>query len=457
MSKTKKKSILIIGVVVFAILSFVFFLVFSAFKTEKSISLKDSQGDIFAYIEWDGVSESFVSEDEYAKAYACTAFNEALKIIEEQQKDADGDIKDYFFKNVTEITTNYDKEFSLRLNEAFQKNNMQDFSCEMAVTDLNGRLIAVFSAGNEEAPYSVSNNYVGSTIKPLSVFAPAIETGMFNWSSMIEDAPVSQIQNESGEYTDWPVNANNEYTYEKMSLADALLNSTNTVAVRLLKGVGVTKVIDTLEYKYGFDLEYEKQKVKSTDETEVLGNIALGYLYKGASVIDMAGCFQPFANGGFYNKPMAVDEIFNGETSLYKAEYENQQVISDSTAEIVNKMLQNVVGGGTGKDAYVPGIRVGGKTGTTSGNKDNWFVGFTPEYSCAVWHSFSEKGNIAPEIFASVFENLETVENSYPHCDEVISKPYCNVSGKLRGTNCKMINRGYYTENKLPAVCDECK
>ena len=457
MSKTKKKSFVIIGVAVLAILCFMIFLLVSAFKTEKSIPMKDLQGEIFAHVEWDGVSEKFVADDEYVKAYACTAFNEALDIVSLQQKEFKGDIKDYFFENVTEIKTNFNKDFSVRLNEAFQKSDLQDSSCEMAVTDLNGKLIAVFTTGNEETPYSVTDTYVGSTIKPLSVFAPAIETGKYNWSSMIEDAPVSQIKNEFGEYTDWPVNANNEYTYENVTLADALMDSTNTVAVHLLKAIGVKKAMDTLENKYGFNLEYEKEKTKSTDETEVLGNIALGYLYKGASVIDMAGSFQPFANGGFYSKPLAVDEILSGETSIYKAEYKGQRVISEATTEVLNKMLQNIARGGTGKDAYVDGVKVGGKTGTTSGNKDNWFVGFTPEYSCAVWHSFSEKGNIAAAIFASVFENIEAVENSYPHSDDVISEFYCNKSGKLRSANCKTANRGYYVKNNVPTICDECK
>ena len=117
MSKTKKKSILIIGVVVLAILSFIIFLVFSEFKTEKSIPLKDSQGEIFAYVEWDGVSENFVSEDEYAKTYACTVFNEALKIIEEQQENVGEDkelVRYVFFKLVAGEFVNLGS-FTLRL------------------------------------------------------------------------------------------------------------------------------------------------------------------------------------------------------------------------------------------------------------------------------------------------------------------------------------------------------
>jgi penicillin-binding protein 1A len=125
--------------------------------------------------------------------------------------------------------------------------------------------------------------------------------------------------------------------------------------------------------------------------------------------------------------------------------------------DIMNKMLQLVVRGGTGEKANIKGVKVGGKTGTTSGNADNWFVGFTPEYTCAVWHSTLTSGNIAPDIFADVFEGIEVENNNYPHIGNVISKPYCQLSGKLRGNGCKFINRGYYASNNLPEICDECK
>lgn len=457
MCKSNKKNIAIICAVVLGILSFITFLVITAFKTDKAIALKDSKGEVFATVEWNGTSENYVAEEEFVKAYAAAAFNEAVKIVEVQEKLEAEKSKKYFFDNVTELKTNFDRDFSLRLKDAFEKREGEEFSCEMAITDLNGKLIAVFSTGNEEQPYSVSNNYVGSAIKPFSVFAPAIETGRYNWSSMIVDSPVSQVMDENGEYKDWPVNANDTYTYENVALVDALMKSTNTVAVKLLQEVGVKKSIGALENRYAFNLDYEKKKVTGTSEDEVLGNIALGYLYKGASVIDMAGNFQVFANGGLYTKPVAVDEIINGETSLYKAEYESKRVLSQTTAEIMNKMLQLVVRGGTGKNANINGVKVGGKTGTTTGNEDNWFVGFTPEYTCAVWHSVTTSGNIAPDIFADVFEGVEVENNNYPHIGNVVSKPYCQQSGKLRGKGCKFANRGYFASNNLPEVCDECK
>ena len=455
--KVKNKSaVFAVAGCALAIVIFVAMLMASVLKTEKSILIKDKNGEVFATVEWDGVKETFESDNQFMKTYVAIAFDEAQSVIAKKENVSENKIKKYVFKNVTEIRTNFDKGAFLKLKSACEQQGFENTSCEIAISDLNGKLVAVFSVGNKENGFELSRNYVGSAIKPLSVFAPALESGKYNWSSMIVDSPVSKVQDDEGKMSDWPVNADGKYTYEPVAIVDSLINSTNTVAVKLLQGVGVSKSMDALEKKYGFNLDYERQKIESTDETEVLGNIALGYLYNGATVVDMAGNFQPFANGGVYTKPVAVDEVLDGDKVLYKTEYRSKRFLSESTAEIMNRMLQLVVQGGTGKNAKVEGLKVGGKTGTTSGNQDNWFVGFTPDYTCAVWHSFSEKGNVAPDIFADVFENVKSENKVFPHKKGVISELYCKKSGKLKGENCDNTSRGYYLHNKLPEICDKC-
>lgn len=456
MKQKNKSAVFAVAGSILAVVILVAVLMVTVLKTEKSILIKDNKGEVFAVAKWDGVKETFETDNQFMQTYASLAFEEVQSIIAEQEKLTEKKINKYIFNNVTEIKTNFDKGAFLKLKAACEQQGFENTSCEIAISDLNGKLIAVFSVGNKENPLSLSRNYVGSAIKPLSVYAPALESGKYNWSSMVVDSPVSKVQEENGKLSDWPVNADDSYSYEKEIIVDSLMNSTNTVAVKLLQGVGVSKSMDALEYKYGFNLDYERQKIKSTDETEVLGNIALGYLYNGATVVDMAGNFQPFANGGVYTKPVAVDEILNDNQILYKGKYINKKVLSEETAEIMNRMLQLVVQGGTGKNAKVEGLKVGGKTGTTSGNQDNWFVGFTPDYTCAVWHSFSEKGNVAPEIFSDVFENVKSENKVFPHKNGVISEVYCEKSGKLQGGNCKNTRRGYYVHNKLPEVCNEC-
>ncbi len=456
MKLKNKNAVFAVAGGIFAVVILLAILMTTVLKTDKSILIKDSKGEAFAVAKWDGVKESFETDDQFMQTYASIAFEEVESIIAKQENLTEKKIKKYIFNNVTEIRTNFDKGAFLKLKSACEQQSFEGTACEIAISDLNGKLIAVFSVGNKENPLSLSKNYVGSAIKPLSVYAPALESGKYNWSSVLVDSPVSKIQEEDGNLSDWPVNADNSYSYEKEIIVDSLINSTNTVAVKLLQGVGVSKSMDALERNYGFNLDYERQKIESTDETEVLGNIALGYVYSGATVVDMAGNFQPFANGGVHTVPVAVDEILNDDQVLHKEKYINKRVLSESTAEIINKMLQMVVRRGTGKNAAVNGLKVGGKTGTTSGNQNNWFVGFTPDYTCAVWHSFSEKGNVAPDIFADVFENVKPINNDFPHKNGVISKVYCKKSGKLKSENCGSTSRGYYVHNKLPEACDEC-
>lgn len=457
MKLKNKSAVIAVTVGILAVVILVAILMATVLKTEKSILIKDNEGEVFAVAKWDGVKETFETDNQFMQTYASIAFEEAESIIAEKENLTEKSIKKYIFKNVTEIKTNFDKVAFLKLKSACEEQGFENTACEIAISDLNGKLIAVFSVGNKEDGLALSKNYVGSAIKPLSVYAPALESGKYNWSSILVDSPVSKVQEEDGGLSDWPVNANGEYTYEGVAVADSIINSTNTVAVKLLQGVGVSKSMDILEKNYGFDLDYERQKAESTDETEILGNIALGYLYNGATVVDMAGKFQVFANGGLYTEPSATDEILDGDEVIYKAEYKSKRILSESTSEIMNKMLQLVVRGGTGKNAMVDGLKIGGKTGTTSGNQDNWFVGFTPDYTCAVWHSFSEKGNVAPEVFADVFENVKSENKAFPHKNGVISEVYCKKNGKLKGENCKNTGRGYYVHNKLPEICDECK
>lgn len=457
MKVKNKNAVFAVAVGILAVIILVALLMVTVLKTEKSIVIKDNNGEVFAVAKWDGIKENFETDNQFMKTYASIAFEEVESIIAEKEDLTEKKLKKYIFKNVTEIKTNFDKGAFLKVKSACEQQGFENTACEIAISDLNGKLIAVFSVGNKENGLALSRNYVGSAIKPLSVYAPALESGKYNWSSVLVDSPVSRVQEEDGSLSDWPVNADGTYTHEGVVVADSLINSTNTVAVKLLQGVGVSKSMDMLERNYGFNLDYERQKAEAIDETEILGNIALGYLYNGATVVDMAGNFQVFANGGLYTTPSATDEILNGDEVIYKTEYKNKRILSESTAEIMNRMLQLVVQGGTGKNAAVNGLKIGGKTGTTSGNQDNWFVGFTPDYTCAVWHSVSENGNVAPDIFADVFQNVKSENKAFPHKDGVISEVYCKKSGKLKGENCENTSRGYYMYNKLPEVCNECE
>ena len=457
--KNNKKAIAAIVIVCLVVLIAVAVVLVlgSAFKETGSIALKDSKGEEFATASWDGYDIIYTVDNEYEQAYAEYVTEEAKNILVEAKKtDADNE-NDYIFKNITSINTNYNPETQKLLKASYDKNKkLLAAECAMAVTDLNGKLIAVFSNGTEEN-LALRKTYAGSTIKPLSVYAPAIDSGKFNWSYAIEDSPVKQVQEQDGSLSDWPTNSDGRYTNKNMCLVDALAFSTNTVAVKLLQEYGVENSVKILDETYGMSVDFEKDKMNSVGEDEILGNIALGYLYEGVSVVDMAGYYQVFATGGKYTAPKAVDEIFDENGSVYKSEYTSVKAMKTETAQIMNKMLKKVVTVGTGVEANIDNVNVVGKTGTTSGNADNWFVGVTPEYSCAVWHSAIDDGNICPEVFAGIFESVEGTVEDFPGSGKIEAKLYCEKSGLLRGEKCIYCNKGYYLKTENLAQCEECK
>ncbi len=455
--KNNKKAIIAISCIMVCVIAVIAIILAVALKDDKSITLKDAEGADFATVSWDGYDITYTVNNDYEKEYAVYVTDELKKFLVAESDVKESKINDYIFDKVSYVNTNYKPEIQATLKDAYDKNEqLKSASCAMAVTDLNGRLVAVFSGGAEEN-LSLNKTYAGSTLKPLSVYAPAIDSGEFNWSSTFVDEPVKQIEESDGRLTDWPVNSDGRYTHKNVPLSNALALSTNTVAVKLLQEVGVKKSVEILENSYGINVDFEKNMMETSGEDEVLGNIALGYLYDGVTVVDMAGYYQVFATEGKYTPPTAVDEIFDENGSLYKSEYAFKRVMDFDTANIMNKMLRRVVDMGTGKGARLNEVAVGGKTGTTTDNADNWFVGFTPEYSCAVWHSKIEDGNICPQVFKSAFDNIESTQKVFEDRGNFEARLYCEKSGLLRGEKCIYCNKGYYLVTQKLAQCKECK
>ena len=123
----------------------------------------------------------------------------------------------------------------------------------------------------------------------------------------------------------------------------------------------------------------------------------------------------------------------------------------------MNRLLTGVVErGGTGARAALPGMEVCGKTGTGELNESNWFVGLTPEYSCAVWHSNGGVGNIAPAMFSTIMYNMPTDMNTtkaFKKCANVYKSVYCAESGLLFSESCSRMQIGYYVRGEEPAPC----
>ncbi|MEO1701448.1 MAG: PBP1A family penicillin-binding protein [Pseudomonadota bacterium] len=208
----------------------------------------------------------------------------------------------------------------------------------------------------------------GSSFKPY-VYAAAVETGM-TAETVVRDQPVS--------WRGWsPQNYNRRYA-GRVSLATALARSINTVPVRLARDtIGGTKPIVELAHKMGVESDL------ITHHTMVLGT-------GGMTVMDQATGYLALATGGIGNKRHAFTQIFSSTGELlYDVRVDERpegRVLSLASAESMNRMLVNVTEWGTGRRAQLEPVKVAGKTGTTQSYRDAWFVGYTGNFTTAVWY-----------------------------------------------------------------------
>ena len=222
----------------------------------------------------------------------------------------------------------------------------------------------------------------GSSFKPLSVYGPALEKG-YTPDSTVNDFPL----NING-YA--PTNYDNQYR-GYITMQESIRHSWNVPAVWLLNEIGIESGVD-FATRSGIPLETEDHTL----------SLALGGLYKGVSPLQMAQAYGVFANLGVMNKAYAISKITTKEGSvLFQAQPDAVQVTTPSVAYEMTLMLQDVVTNGTGKNAKLD-RPTAGKTGSvelppisefsgiSKGEKDVWFVGYTPELTAAVWMGYDK-------------------------------------------------------------------
>jgi penicillin-binding protein 2A len=223
----------------------------------------------------------------------------------------------------------------------------------------------------------------GSAFKPIAVYAPALENGWEPYSILTDEKIAF------GKYR--PENYNDRYQ-GKVTMIEAVKKSINIPAVWLLEQMGVNKGFAFAE-NLGFRLTPEDKNL----------SLALGGLHEGVTPLEMAQAYAAFNNEGIMQSSHAIIKITSkdGET-LFEAAPTSKKVMSEQTAYYVTKMLETVVSdGGTGERAKL-NRPTAGKTGTTQsgikdangnsvkGNRDAWFVGYSPELVAAVWVGYDK-------------------------------------------------------------------
>jgi len=327
------------------------------------------------------------------------------------------------FKGGLRIHTTLEPEIQKKAEEIFKRPDLfPDREVEAAlvlVENETGAVKALVGGRQYEARRGFNRatqlvRQPGSAFKPVAVYAPAFETG-YGPDSAVSDTPFK-----SGNYE--PHNSDRSY-YGQINVRTALQWSRNVAAVRLLNQIGIDRGYE-MARKLGFELVEEDRCLP----------LALGGLTRGVSPLQMAGAYAAFANHGIFTKPYTIRYIEDAEGKVIYRHPEGAPVMKASTAETMKDVLRTVVAYGTGHRADIRGVEVAGKTGTTElpdtpvfrglrGNKDAWFVGFTPRFTAAVWMGYDEKdmdgrhyltsygGNQPAEIFRLVMAGVMGVDD----------------------------------------------
>ena len=335
-----------------------------------------------------------------------------------------------------DIYTNVDQDVQKKLWDIYNTDEYvhypdDDFQSASTIVDVtNGKVIAQLGSRHQASNVSFGLNQAvetnrdwGSTMKPITDYAPALEYGIYDSTAyMLKDVPY----NFPG--TNDPVLNWDRSYFGNITLQYAIQQSRNVPAVETLEKVGLDRAKTFLN---GLGIDYPTMlyvNAISSNTTET------GKQY-GASSEKMAAAYAAFANGGTYYKPMYINKVVFSDGSSKEFSDPGTRAMKETTAYMMTEMMKTVLYYGTGTGAYISWLPQAGKTGTSNYTDaeienhiktdqyvapDEMFVGYTRKYSMAVWTGYSNRltpivgdgFRVAGSIYRSMMEYL--AENDHP-------------------------------------------
>ena len=418
----------------------------------KTVGVQDYYNDLITEDVINGLMETYGYSQEYAERmfYYGGLKIYSAKVPEQQRK-------------VSEIFEN-DKSFPPKI-----KGDKQDPQSGIIIIDYTGRVVATVGGRGEKTANRVLNRAVdstrqpGSSIKPIAVYAPAIDLGLVTYSTIMPDKKITLKNNAK-----WPSNYNNA-RYWDMPVEEAIQRSLNTVPAQLMEMLTPQRSFDFLTNNLHFSTLVKSARLKDGIHTDIdYSPLTLGGLTYGVKCIEMAAAYQVFGNGGFYNKPYTfyyVEQEKNGVTEvLLQNQPTNQFALNEDTAYVMNRLLQRVI---NAKVATAYGLQIGsletfGKTGTTDDNKDVYFVGGTPYYVGACWFGYddnkelrSNQTSYAKSLWKKSMTALHAglPKKTFDKKGNTIELEYCYATGKIATSGCPKKAVGVYKPEFVPDVC----
>ncbi len=339
------------------------------------------------------------------------------------------------------------------LKEIPKTQSLQQLQSGMVIIDNRTGDIVALSGGVGEKDVHFGFNRAtkaklqpGSSMKPLTVYAPAFELGIITPASVIKDMPIKYVDERP-----FPYNSGRTYSYSQTVLK-GIASSINAMAVNALNTIGTEYSFKFAKEKFGLSTLVESY-VNSQGNilTDIdLAPLGMGAPTVGVSVRDMAQAYAAFANNGVLREARTFTKVYNsqGELVLDNTQ-DSRQILSDKTVNYVNYCLDQVVATGTGKDADIPNMDVVGKTGSSSSYRDRWFCGFTGYYTGATWCGYDipevitlvgDSGNVASKLWKKVMAPIHKDLPAIPLYSKqgMVEVSVCLDCGKLATDACSM-------------------
>lgn len=315
----------------------------------------------------------------------------------------------------------------------------------------------------------------GSTMKPIAAYALGIDYGIVNYSKGVLDAGILPAEGSSPGTLDWPKNFSKTYRNTTIPLYAAVAESTNTVAAQVGLWVGREQMFEFLVDTLGIT------SLIDPDDIDI-APLVMGSMTQGMSAYELAGSFMMFGGEetyGVHNTLHCYSKILDSKGNLVmEPAIISVQAISPESGYIMNRLLSNVLRGTGLPGGAVPtayGMGINGemdsvaKTGTTSDDRDRWFVGMTPYYVTAVWWGYdvpdkydfnnrwspNARTNVPPVVWKYL---METVQADMPYKafpaqpGGITEKAFCTISGDLAVAGCPR-GTGYYSDVGMPDSC----
>ncbi len=345
---------------------------------------------------------------------------------------------------------------------AYTSRNGQNPMASMVIIEPSTGYVVGAAARNEDGTTQTFLGYfnlttdmlkqTGSSIKPLAVTCPGLESGKLTASTMFYDGPTTFPGNYSPKewYPNWK---------GLLSMREATAVSSNLPHVKGLSTIGISTGVEFL------------QKMNFTDVTGEEGlALALGGFSNGASILQMASGYAMIANNGVYIEPTFYTKVEDSDGNVYlepkSVEERSTQMMSPQNAYIMKNMLQSVLQSqydGTATYAAISGMDTAAKTGTTNDDADRWLCGFTNYYAAACWFGYNEKETIEPStartaggiwtaVMREIHKDLEPSTFTVP--EDIVTATICRDSGMAASDKCTNTYQEIFVNGTVPEPCN---